>query len=189
MKKRTLSLSLSKSATQTTRKTSQSHTHFCTHIQKSIIMEELKASGNAAFKKGDFASAVDFFTRAIDAATLENHHVLYSNRSAARVRCCCRQKSSSSFSHRFKVVSILERAFFFGRRRQSLSFWCASKREAIGMCVGGRSCRSVWTLLEAIQTSSLFVVVVVVHAKKEKKKKKKTFRKDEKLFSSSPQKE
>ena len=50
-------------------------------------------------------------------------------------------------------------------------------------------CRSVWTLLEAIQTSSLFVVVVVVHAKKEKKKKKKTFRKDEKLFSSSPQKE
>ena len=64
------------------------------------------------------------------------------------------------------------------------------QRESIGMCVGGRSCRSVWTLLEAIQTSSLFVVVVVVHAKKEKKKKKKkTFRKDEKLFSSSPQKE
>merc|ERR1712164_93937 len=63
----------------------QSHTHFCTQIQKSIIMEELKASGNAAFKKGDFASAVDFFTRAIDAEkTLENHHVLYSNRSAAR---------------------------------------------------------------------------------------------------------
>ena len=62
------------------------------------------------------------------------------------------------------------------------------QRESIGMYVGGRSCRSVWTLLEAIKTSSLFVVVVVVHAKKEKKKKK-TFRKDEKLFSSSPQKE
>ena len=101
-------------------------------------MEELKASGNAAFKKGDFASAVDFFTRAIDAATLENHHVLYSNRSAARVRCCRRQKSSSSFSHRFKVVSILERAFFFGRRRrrQSLSLCCASKRVDRNVCRG-----------------------------------------------------
>ena len=105
-------------------------------------MEELKASGNAAFKKGDFASAVDFFTRAIDAEkTLENHHVLYSNRSAARVRCCCRRQksSSSSFSHRFKVVSILERAFFFGRRRrrrQSLSLCCASKRVDRNVCRG-----------------------------------------------------
>ena len=155
-------------------------------------MEELKASGNAAFKKGDFASAVDFFTRAIDAEkTLENHHVLYSNRSAARVRCCRRQKSSSSsFSHRFKVVSILERAFFLVVVVVvKVSRCVVRQRESIGMCVGGRSCRSVWTLLEAIQTSSLFVVVVVVHAKKEKKKKKKTFRKDEKLFSSSPQKE
>ena len=72
-------------------------------------MEELKASGNAAFKKGDFASAVDFFTRAIDAATLENHHVLYSNRSAARVRCCCRQKSSFCVVLSFRFW----RAFFF----------------------------------------------------------------------------
>ena len=184
MKKRTLSLSLSKSATQTTRKTSQSHTHFCTHIQKSIIMEELKASGNAAFKKGDFASAVDFFTRAIDAATLENHHVLYSNRSAARVRCC-RQKSSSLSS--FCRFDSGER-FFLVVVVVKVSRCVVRQRESIGMCVGGRSCRSVWTLLEAIKTSSLFVVVVVVHAKKEKKKKK-TFRKDEKLFSSSPQKE
>merc|ERR1712159_484742 len=165
-----------------------------TQIQKSIIMEELKASGNAAFKKGDFASAVDFFTRAIDAEkTLENHHVLYSNRSAARVRCCCRRQksSSSSFSHRFKVVSILERAFFFlvVVVVVKVSRCVVRQRESIGMCVGGRSCRSVWTPLEAIQPSSLFVVVVVVHAKNEKKKKKKTFRKDEKLFSSSPQKE
>jgi hypothetical protein len=145
-------------------------------------MEELKASGNAAFKKGDFASAVDFFTRAIDAATLENHHVLYSNRSAARVRCCCRQKSSS-LSFRF-----------YG---ESVFFWSSSsslKSLIVLVCVEERVdrnvCRSVWTLLEAIQTSSLFVVVVVVHAKKKKKKKKKTtFRKDEKLFSSSPQKE
>ena len=151
-------------------------------------MEELKASGNAAFKKGDFASAVDFFTRAIDAEkTLENHHVLYSNRSAARVRCCRRQKSSS-----LSRFDSMERAFFFlvVVVVVKVSRCVVRQRESIGMCVGGRSCRSVWTLLlEAIQTSSLFVVVVVVHAKKEKKKKKKTFRKDEKLFSSSPQKE
>ena len=150
-------------------------------------MEELKASGNAAFKKGDFASAVDFFTRAIDdAATthIENHHVLYSNRSAARVRCC-RQKSSSLSS--FCRFDSGER-FFLVVVVVKVSRCVVRQRESIGMCVGGRSCRSVWTLLEAIQTSSLFVVVVVVHAKKEKKKKK-TFRKDEKLFSSSPQKE
>ena len=151
-------------------------------------MEELKASGNAAFKKGDFASAVDFFTRAIDAATLENHHVLYSNRSAARVRCC-RQKSSSLSS--FCRFDSGESVFFLVVVVVvvKVSRCVVRQRESIGMCVGGRSCRSVWTLLEAIQTSSLFVVVVVVHAKKEKKKKKKTFRKDEKLFSSSPQKE
>ena len=151
-------------------------------------MEELKASGNAAFKKGDFASAVDFFTRAIDAEkTLENHHVLYSNRSAARVRCC-RQKSSSLSS--FCRFDSGESVFFLVVVVVvKVSRCVVRQRESIGMCVGGRSCRSVWTLLEAIQTSSLFVVVVVVHAKKEKKKKKKTFRKDEKLFSSSPQKE
>ena len=97
-------------------------------------MEELKASGNAAFKKGDFASAVDFFTRAIDAATLENHHVLYSNRSAARVRCCCRQKSSFCVVLSFRFW----RAFFFGRRRrrQSLSLCCASKRVDRNVCRG-----------------------------------------------------
>ena len=133
MKKRTLSLSLSKSATQTTRKTSQSHTHFCTHIQKSIIMEELKASGNAAFKKGDFASAVDFFTRAIDAATLENHHVLYSNRSAARVRCC-RQKSSSLSS--FCRFDSGESVFFWSSSSsKSLVVLCV--KESRSECVSG----------------------------------------------------
>ena len=135
-----LSLSLKKRNPKNTKKNiTQSHAHFCTQIQKSIIMEELKASGNAAFKKGDFASAVDFFTRAIDAEkTLENHHVLYSNRSAARVRCCCRQKSSSSFSHRFKVVSILERAFFFwssSSSSKSLVVLCV--KESRSECVSG----------------------------------------------------
>ena len=97
-------------------------------------MEELKALGNAAFKKGDFASAVDFFTRAIDAEkTLENHHVLYSNRSAARVRCC-RQKSSSLSS--FCRFDSGERFFFGRRRRQSLSLCCASKRVDRNVCRG-----------------------------------------------------
>ena len=135
MKKRTLSLSLSKSATQTTRKTSQSHTHFCTHRQKSIIMEELKASGNAAFKKGDFASAIDFFTRAIDAEkTLENHHVLYSNRSAARVRCC-RQKSSSLSS--FCRFDSGESVFFWSSSSSSKSLGVLCVKESRSECVSG----------------------------------------------------
>ena len=97
-------------------------------------MEELKASGNAAFKKGDFASAVDFFTRAIDAATLENHHVLYSNRSAARVRCCCRQKSSS-LSFRFYGESV-----FFWSSSSSLKslivLVCVEERVDRNVCRG-----------------------------------------------------
>ena len=36
----------------------------------------------------------------------------------------------------FFVVSILERAFFFGRRRQSLSLCCASKRVDRNVCRG-----------------------------------------------------
>ena len=75
--------------------------------------EELKASGNAAFKKGDFASAVDFFSRAIDVSSkknnIENHHVLYSNRSAARVR---RNRQSRLFIHRKWSLFSGERFFF-----------------------------------------------------------------------------
>ena len=98
-------------------------------------MEELKASGNAAFKKGDFASAVDFFTRAIDAATLENHHVLYSNRSAARVRCCCRQKSSFCVVLSFRFW----RAFFFwssSSSSKSLVVLCVEERVDRNVCRG-----------------------------------------------------
>ena len=97
-------------------------------------MEELKASGNAAFKKGDFASAVDFFTRAIDdAATthIENHHVLYSNRSAARVRC--RQKSSLSSFCRFDSG---ERFFLVVVVVVKVSRCVVRQRESIGTCVG-----------------------------------------------------
>ena len=132
-----LSLSLKKRNPKNTKKNiTQSHTHFCTHTQKSIIMEELKASGNAAFKKGDFASAVDFFTRAIDAATLENHHVLYSNRSAARVRCCCRQKSSSSLSS-FCRFDSGESVFFWSSSSSSKSLVVLCVKESRSECVSG----------------------------------------------------
>ena len=98
--------------------------------------EELKASGNAAFKKGDFASAVDFFSRAIDIASskknnIENHHVLYSNRSAARVRRIIV----------FLFICFWESVFFLvvDRMRKTL----ASLSEGLW------SCRSVWTLLSS----------------------------------------
>ena len=98
-------------------------------------MEELKASGNAAFKKGDFASAVDFFTRAIDAEkTLENHHVLYSNRSAARVRCC-RQKSSSLSS--FCRFDSGESVFFWSSSSSSKSLVVLCVKESRSECVSG----------------------------------------------------
>ncbi|GMF98451.1 unnamed protein product [[Candida] boidinii] len=43
--------------------------------------EEFKAQGNAAFSAKDFDTAIDFFTKAIEASPTPNH-VLYSNRSA-----------------------------------------------------------------------------------------------------------
>ena len=147
--------------------------------------EELKASGNAAFKKGDFASAVDFFSRAIDVSSkknnIENHHVLYSNRSAARVR---RNRQSRLFIHRKWSLFSGER-FFFGRRRSN------------AFCTFGRS---VWTLLSSskkveknvvrrfsggIQTSS----PVSGGGAREEEEEEIFFRKDEKLFSSPLQKE
>ena len=98
--------------------------------------EELKASGNAAFKKGAFASAVDFFSRAIDASSkkkknIENHHVLYSNRSAARVRRIIIVFLFMFLGERFFLV--------VDRMRKTL----ASLSEGLW------SCRSVWTLLSS----------------------------------------
>lgn len=49
-----------------------------------VMVEELKAKGNACFTKGAFQEAVDFYNRAIDAAS--DNAVLYSNRSAALLR-------------------------------------------------------------------------------------------------------
>ncbi len=49
--------------------------------------DELKQSGNAAFSGGRYDEAVDLFTRAIDAASDEQRHVLFSNRSAAYAAC------------------------------------------------------------------------------------------------------
>ena len=96
-------------------------------------MEELKASGNAAFKKGDFASAVDFFSRAIDlvegSANIENHHVLYSNRSAARVR---RRLVESSFC-RFDSGAFFWSSSSFCRRRSEC------KASHIGSVLVGRT--------------------------------------------------
>jgi stress-induced-phosphoprotein 1 len=43
--------------------------------------DDLKAQGNKAFSSGDYQSAIDLFSRAIELDN--NNHVLYSNRSAA----------------------------------------------------------------------------------------------------------
>ena len=52
--------------------------------------DELKQRGNEAFKRNDFKLACELFTEAIGLDS--TNHVLYSNRSAARVSnttCCC----------------------------------------------------------------------------------------------------
>jgi hypothetical protein len=48
------------------------------------MAEALKTLGNEAFKNNDFAKAIEHFTEAIGIDG--TNHVLYSNRSAARVR-------------------------------------------------------------------------------------------------------
>ena len=48
------------------------------------MAEALKTLGNEAFKNNDFARAIEHFTEAIGIDG--TNHVLYSNRSAARVR-------------------------------------------------------------------------------------------------------
>ena len=56
-----------------------------TRKQKKIIMsaDELKQKGNEAFKRNEFKLACEIFTEAIELDS--TNHVLYSNRSAARV--------------------------------------------------------------------------------------------------------
>ncbi len=69
--------------------------------------DELKQKGNEAFKRNDFKLACELFTEAI---TLDSrNHVLYSNRSAARVILyymyfLCIQLCT--FSKRFSIVFI-----------------------------------------------------------------------------------
>ena len=79
-----------------------------------IIMsaDELKQRGNEAFKVNDFKLACELFTEAI---TLDStNHVLYSNRSAARVifimYFLCIQLYT--FSKRFSIVFICLRLLF-----------------------------------------------------------------------------
>ena len=76
-------------------------------VKKIIIMsDELKQRGNEAFKQNDFKLACELFTEAIGLDS--TNHVLYSNRSAARVifimYFLCIQLYT--FSKRFSIVFI-----------------------------------------------------------------------------------
>ena len=77
--------------------------------------DELKQRGNEAFKRNDFKLACELFTEAIGLDS--TNHVLYSNRSAARVSnttcccvfffvCACTQLCVCTFSKRFSIVFI-----------------------------------------------------------------------------------
>ena len=85
---------------------------------KKIIMsaDELKQKGNEAFKQNDFKLACELFTEAIGLDS--TNHVLYSNRSAARVILVtyflCIQLYT--FSKRFSIVFICLRRLFFLRK-------------------------------------------------------------------------
>ena len=85
---------------------------------KRIIMsaDELKQKGNEAFKQNDFKLACELFTEAIGLDS--TNHVLYSNRSAARVILVtyflCIQLYT--FSKRFSIVFICLRRLFFLRK-------------------------------------------------------------------------
>lgn len=63
--------------------------------------DECKAKGNAAFSKGDYDEAVNWFTAAIRADP--TNHVLYSNRSAAYAS---QKKYNEAFQDADKCVQI-----------------------------------------------------------------------------------
>jgi predicted membrane protein len=67
------------------------------------MAEALKTLGNEAFKNNDFAKAIEHFTEAIGIDG--TNHVLYSNRSAARVRYID-ETFFFFFSKRFSIVFI-----------------------------------------------------------------------------------
>ena len=78
------------------------------HHKKNIMSDELKQRGNEAFKRNEFKLACELFTEAIGLDA--TNHVLYSNRSAARVILyymyfLCIQLLYT-FSKRFSIVFI-----------------------------------------------------------------------------------
>ena len=50
------------------------------------MSEGLKELGTKAFQERDFERAIELYTRAIEQEDRANNHVLFSNRSAAKVR-------------------------------------------------------------------------------------------------------
>jgi TPR repeat protein len=50
------------------------------------MSEGLKELGTKAFQERDFERAIELYTRAIEQEDGANNHVLFSNRSAAKVR-------------------------------------------------------------------------------------------------------
>ena len=92
------------------------------------MAEALKTLGNEAFKNNDFAKAIEHFTEAIGIDG--TNHVLYSNRSAARVRYIDETfffffrsvfRSSSSLSQCVSPLLLLLLVFKEELRRRSLS--------------------------------------------------------------------
>jgi len=51
-----------------------------------MMSEGLKELGTKAFQERDFERAIELYTRAIEQEDRANNHVLFSNRSAAKVR-------------------------------------------------------------------------------------------------------
>ena len=89
--------------------------------------DELKQRGNEAFKRNDFKLACELFTEAI---TLDStNHVLYSNRSAARVILVviyfCVYRQLYTFSKRFSIVFIcVEKKITFSRQKRMKKWGC-----------------------------------------------------------------
>ena len=91
--------------------------------------DELKQRGNEAFKRNDFKLACELFTEAI---TLDStNHVLYSNRSAARVILVvhlflCIQTVVYIFEAFFDRLHLFEKKITFSRQKR-MKKWLFSR--------------------------------------------------------------
>jgi len=103
------------------------------------MAEALKTLGNEAFKNNDFAKAIEHFTEAIGIDG--TNHVLYSNRSAARVRyieiCFLLLFFFEAFFDRLHLSLSASLLFFF--------FFLFLKRN----CEGG-ACRAFYYVLSLV---------------------------------------